>query len=443
MKLNKQQTTFFIGFILLTIFLWMTIFNNSHTINTTEILVNKPWEKEIHIDNHEYLQHYIYSLTGFYHDLPWAIRTSYTIIQISGLALIILLYILFWDVRNRKEKQAIYETLKSIYLYKFKQIATSNRELEKEEVRNILLPNEIPEFSYTQKLSLIDLFLEVRMQIPIQENSFYNIQTALEVMGLQHFMEERLLSSRDNEKLKIIQAIRLLHLNVTDSYVNRILNHRDPDLQKAARLYYILSNEEDPFHYLEGKNQTGSFLPWDMLETHQIFEDCQKLQKELPSFIPALTQMENSAIMEFFIQETAYWGSEQEMNYISRFLDSEKENLRKAALISINLRKMTQSEKKLKDIYYEQPESIKRIILYTLLIIAPFSSLDFFREAFENTSSQLTKRMALQCLWKSEKEGQYIFSLLKEKALPNEKILFLHVENPIIGREKLNLYSIH
>lgn len=423
--------------------LLLSIFNNHHTTDTAGILVDRPWEKDIRTVNLDYLKHYLYLLTGFYHDLPWAVRTSFIIIQLSGLALLVLLYILFWDVRNRKSQQTVYEKLKQTYAGELKSIATSARKLEEDEVRNRLLPNGETEFSYDEKLSLIDLFLEVRMQVQIQENSLQNIQTALVVLGLQHFMEERLLSSKDDEKLKIIQAIRLLHMDVTDSYVSRIVNHRDPDLQKAARLYYVLSNEEAPFMYLEGKSANGTFLPWDMLETHQIFEDCRNLHKKLPSFIPALTELDDLSIMEFFIQETAYWGSDKELEYLFRFLDSDKETLRRAALVSINLRKQVRAENKLKEIYYEQPENIKRTILYTLFTIASSSSLDFFREAFENTSSLLTKRMALQCLWKSGEAGQELFLQLKTRAVPNEKILFLHVENPIVGKENVNLYSIH
>lgn len=37
---------------------------------TSEFLINKPWEKEIHIVNSDYMKHYLYSITGFYKELP-------------------------------------------------------------------------------------------------------------------------------------------------------------------------------------------------------------------------------------------------------------------------------------------------------------------------------------------------------------------------------------
>lgn len=443
MKFNKQRTTLFLLVAALIVWILLSIFNNNHTIDTSETLINKPWEKEIHIDNSDYMKHHLYSLTNFYKELPWAVRTSYSIIQISSLALIILLYILFWDVRNRKMKQRAYTELKDTYFEKLKAIITSATELDTVHIKNELGLNEETLLTYSQKLSLIDLFLELRMQIPISSYSLKNIQHALTAFELQSFMEERLVSGKDSEKLKIIQAIRLLHMEIADSYVARIVNHRDPDLQKAARLYYILSNEEDPFQYMEGKSSNGNFLPWDMLETHQIFEDCKSLNKKLPSFIPVMNRINDYAMVAFFIKETAYWGSENEMNYLFGYLESAEESLRKAALESMNLRKTHHAEQKLKDIYYEQPENIKRVILYTLLIIAPASSVTFFRDAFESTSSQLTKRMALQCLWKADENGRETFKRMKGNARSNDLILFSHVENKIIEREKLSLHSIN
>lgn len=443
MKLNKQGTTLLILAMGIIVLILLSIFNNNHTVDTSEVLIPQPWEKDIRIINSDYMKHYLYSITGFYKELPWAVRTSYTIIQFSSLALLVLLYTLFWDVHNRKKRQKTYTELKNTYFEKLQSIIISTQEKHIQEIKSELSIDDNTEFTYSQKLALIDLFLELRTLITINEYSIKNIQNALIAFSLQQFMEERLLSGKESEKQKIIQAIRLLHMEVTDSYVARIINHRDRNLQKAARLYYILSNEEDPFKYMEGKKTAEVFLPWDMLETHQIFEDCKNLNKKLPSFIPAMTQMNNNTIIEFFIKETAYWGSEKEMNYLFGYLESPEESLRKAALESMNLRKIKHAEQKLKEIYYEQPENIKRVILYTLLVISPTTSIDFFKEAFENTASQLTKRMALQCLWKSDDNGRNTFAQMKENSRINDKILFLHVENKIIEREKLSLHSIN
>lgn len=443
MKFNKQRTTLFILAIAIVIFILMSIFNNNHTVDTSEFLIDKPWEKEIHIVNSDYMKHYLYSITGFYKELPWAVRTSYSIIQVSGLALIVLLYILFWDVRRKKSVQKNYKELKDRYFEKLKDICTRDKEMNEAEIKEILNINDDSVFTYSEKLLLIDMFLELKMNITLNQNSIRNIQNSIKVFRLQEFMEERLIKGKDSEKLKIIQAVRFLQINIPDSYITRLINHRDKDLQKAARLYYIISNDEDPFRYMEGNDRNDNFLMWDVLETHQIFEDCKNTDKHLPSFIPAIKQVNSNSIVEFFIKETAYWGTDKEMKYLTEYLNSEDEKIMKSVLESISLRKTTGEEKKLKEIYYEQPENIKRAILFTLLTTSPESSVSFFSEAFDNTSSQLTKRMALQCLWKAGDEGRKLFAALEEKTDKKDKILFLHVKDSIIDREKLSLHSIN
>ena len=443
MKINKQRTTIFILVTVFIVFILLSIFNNSKTVDTSEAIINKPWEKEISISNSDYMKHYLYSVTGFYKELPWAVRTSYSIIQISSLALIVLLYILFWDVRRKKSIQKSYNQLKKSYFGKLKEICSHETELNDIQIKNILNLNDDYIFTYAQKLQLIDLFLELKMNIDINPYSIKNIQNSIKAFNLQNFMEERLVKGKDSEKLKIIQAIKLLHINIADSYITRLINHRDKDLQKAARLYYVISNDEDPFKYIEGKNGNDNFLSWDMMETHQIFEDCKNIDKKLPSFIPPMKQLNNNSLVEFFIKETAYLGTDKEMEYLTEYLNSENKEVVKSVLESITLRKTSGKENKIKDIYYEEPENIKRIILYTLLVTSAETSIDFFKEAFYNTSSQLTKRKALQCLWKAGDEGKKLFAEMEEKTDSKNKILFLHVKDKIINRKKMSLHSIN
>lgn len=156
-----------------------------------------------------------------------------------------------------------------------------------------------------------------------------------------------------------------------------------------------------------------------------------------------MKQISSNSVVEFFMKETAYWGTEKEMKFLTGYLESEDENVVKSALESLSLRKVKGEENKLKEIYYEQPENIKRVILYTLLTTSPESSITFFVEAFDNTSSQLTKRMALQCLWKAGEEGKKRFTAMEKNADNKNKILFLHVKDSIIDREVLSLHSIN
>lgn len=441
MTLNKRKSFLYLSVLTVIAFIFFSIFNNSHTIETHDTVIDRPWEKYISIYNWDYLKHHLYTLLGVYKGYPWTVWVSYGVIVVSSVAMIALLYVMLWDVYVRKKNDRAYRELKAKYYDKLKALVASEKELTEDEIRDRLDMTPESQFGYVQNLQFIDLLLKLRMETAFTPHTLLNLQRVVRAMGLYEFMEKRLIAGRDRDKMKIIQAIRLLHMEIADSLMARLINHREAGLRKAARLYYILSNEEDPFRYFENNASDKDFLPWDKLETHQLFEDCTRLNKRLPSFIPILGQGQNALFTEFLIKETAYWGSKKESDFLLTYLDSDNESLRKAAIEGVSMRNPDKAAELLTERYYRQPEQLRRAILHALLVIAPIASISFFREAYENTASLLTKRIALYCLWNAGDAGRDTFRRLKETARPNEKILFEHVENEIINQETAGILS--
>lgn len=443
MELNKRKGSLYLLLLAVIAFILLYFFNNSYTVESGGTVMDNPWQKHILIYNWDYLRSFFYTLFGVYEEYPWAVHVSYIVIVASCMAMVLLLYVLLWDVYGRRKQEKIYRQLKAAYYEKLKAVAQAEKELSREEIASALELTSDTNFSYAQRIAFIDLLLELRMKVEFTPFTIRNMQNVVYQLGMYDFMENRLISGKDKDKLKVIQAIRILHMNISDSSMTRLINHRNPALRKAARLYYILSNEEDPFRYFENADGHKDFLPWDMLEMHQLFEDCNRTNKQLPSFIPVMNHLQNQSITEFFIRETAYWGTEKEMEHLTGYLDSDKEAYRKVAIESLSLRKTPHTAEQLKEIYYQQPENIRRVILYALFTISAAGSVAFFKAAYEQTSSQLTKRMALQCLWNAGDEGRSVFGELKDTARKNDMILFQHVENRIINREKVSFRNIN
>lgn len=158
---------------------------------------------------------------------------------------------MLWDVYTRKRKEKIYQELKNAYQEELKTLIFTRQELNQENIlQQLKIAPDFP-FTYTQKLLFIDLLVELRMLTALTPSTLNNMQQIIRALGLYEFMENRLISGKDEDKLKIIQATRLLHIEISDSLMTRLINHRSAELRKAARLYYILSNEEDPFRYFE------------------------------------------------------------------------------------------------------------------------------------------------------------------------------------------------
>lgn len=434
MKLNKTLSTVLIlSFILLLLLLFL--FRSYQMLQSGDTLVSRAWENHILLEGSDYLRHYFYVLTSLYRELPWSVRISYIIIQLSCVVMLLLLYTLLWDVHKRRREMRVYHTLKGKYYLRFQEVAQSEEILTESRLLEILHIDKDIHFSYSESMALIDILLEFNMEAELSPFAIANMQSAMNLMGLVRFMEDRMVKGKEKEIENVIEALRILHIELPDSFVTGLVNHRDIQLRKAARLYYIISNMEDPFLYFEDNRQKVRFVPWDMLETHQIFSVCHSMRKQLPSFIPVMDRLDGHEIKEFFIKETAYWGSSCDMEHLLRFLQHPELSVRKAAIESVAIRQIEEAEDILKEMYYMQTEELKREILHTLYVVAPHSSDNFFAQAYHDTSSMLTKRVALRCLLKSGNEGIALFHTLKAKAEPAEQILFQHVEDPLIDRE--------
>lgn len=200
----------------------------------------------------------------------------------------------------------MFNTLKNKYYRTLNNIADADRVLSPAELYERINPEAISETSEAFRMQWIELFILLRADTDLKEPAITNIRHTMELLGLNEFMENRLIYGADKEKLRVIQAARLLDMQLPDSVMAGIVNNRNVRLHKAARFYYMLINKDDPYLYFENDKMNDPFTVWDRLELHQLFKDCHDAGKRLPSFIPLIRQLSNPEIAAFFIRETAF-----------------------------------------------------------------------------------------------------------------------------------------
>lgn len=424
----KKSTKILISVLssLLIVCLFFVLFYESNSGLQDEILF--PWETYIGLKGTDYVLYYLSLWQGKLADYPWVIQISYLIIITCCFAVSILFFIMAWNFVLRKKSNRLYLTLYNKYYEALLSIAKARNVMTENEIYAIIRPDLIKETSYSYNIKWIELFIALRADIEFGDIAIKNLQTTFNLTGLTNFMEERLTSGKESDKLKVLQAARVLNMQLANNAMSQLVNSRYLPLRKAARFYYILTNEDDPYLFFEEKESREDFLTWDEIELHQLFEDCKKLGKNLPSFLPLIRQISDPQRIAFFIKETAYWGSTAEMSYLTEYFDSPVPEFRQAAFEGMGIRKFAEAEEAMCDRYYSQPETLRRIILKSILEIDSGKAVPFFRDAFLNSASRFTKRTALLCLWKYSKEGKEVFMQLKEQALEHEQILFNHVE---------------
>lgn len=396
---------------------------------TLSFLTDEPWSIDTRLSGMDHFRYLFYAVAGRYAEYAWAVRTSYAIVLTCCIAVLMLSVIMGYDVVKRRKKTRHYQKLQQQYGQVLRNLAKSENRMAEPEIAQSLQTALSTPWNYDYKLLWIDLFTEVRIESDVRNEGLANLQQAMQLLGLTDFMEKRLIQGKDRDKLRIIQAVRLLEMPVADSVMARLVNHRNRELRKAARIYYMLVNRDNPYRFFEQDEIGGDLLPWDRLELHQLFADCMAREKRLPSFVPLMERSQNPALISFLILETAYWGHDEEIGYLTSYFQASHPDLRKAAFQAMGIRRYHEAEKELQSIFYAQTEELRRIILHSLLQIHSGESIHFFGEAYRKSASDQTRLSALACLWLSGTEGQANFHLLEKQAPPEEQTLFNHVSN--------------
>lgn len=248
--MTKKHIKFIWIFILLIVgFLIFFYYYNSPDTDLP-VLVDAPWERNSGFLGVDRLRYVLSSIIGRYEGYPWAVRISYGVVVISCIAVLLLSCLMVYDVLRRRYSIARFNWLQQHYGKGLRQIAaTSERKMSMEEIERVLNIDSMREWSYADKLLWIDLFTIVRMEVKMQGEGLPNLQRAIHLLNLTEFMETRLAQGRDRDKLRIIQGVRLLEMEMPDSAMARLVNHRRGALRKAARFYYMLINRDDPYRF--------------------------------------------------------------------------------------------------------------------------------------------------------------------------------------------------
>lgn len=219
----------------------------SHTVHSSASGEVLPWESEINLTGTNYIAYLYQSIKGDYAQYPWVVQISYLIVLLCILGVLVLAVLMSWDIYQRKKSLRMFNRLKERYYGTLSKIAKSDRALSHAEIETLINPEDITETSDSYRMKWIELFILLRADTDLKEPSVTNIRRTMELLGLSEFMESKLIYGADKEKLRVIQAARLLDLQLPDSIMAGIVNNRNVRLHKAARFYYMLINKDDPY----------------------------------------------------------------------------------------------------------------------------------------------------------------------------------------------------
>ena len=380
--------------------------------------------------------YYYYLYKHLFAGYPWVVRIAYSVVLLCCLSFLILVLTMSVDIYLRRRNRKKYEQLRDQYEQKLIDVCLAKVEnLPTDEIKRRIDYKE-KKWKHWELRQWAYVFINVSTHTNTLNPNLTNIQRAMHMVGFNDYMEKRLVQGRHSQRVRVIQCVRLTNMELPTSAMAHLLNHKDLRLRRAARLYYIATSKADPMRTFEvNEKGKGVMTTWDKMELHEVFYKVTDAGNSLPSFIPFMQKMENPELVKFFINETAYWGTDADMEFLFQYFNSPSFEYREAAFQSMGLRKFRKGEEGMKKVYHKQTEHLRRCILHALLDIQSGKSLPFFIDSYETATSDFTRRAALRCIWMSGTKGHIAFNRLKAKAPEDQQLFFEHVESPIINND--------
>ena len=185
-----------------------------------------------------------------------------------------------------------------------------------------------------------------------------------------------------------------------------------------SRMCFILASTANPYHYLREELDTNLGL-WHKMMLHRMFAWASANERQMPQFLVLAKELHNEASGAFLIQETAYWGSENEKASLHNIFLSPIFSHRKAALHAVAILRDASQEQAAIDSYDQQPEPIRQEVIKTVYAINSGKHTNFFVEAFRKSTSKRTREVALSSLYTYGSDGRRTFELLRDECIRN------------------------
>lgn len=357
------------------------------------------------------LKYYWHLTENNFAGYSWQIVTAYNITMYSIITLVVLFCMFWFKVWRQKKRVKKQKELREYYVGKFHTILGSAEELKPTQILAILEKSQ-DEVLKNDPYYYAQLLEETRMDM-YEIVYLPNMQTLASTLGVCEHFERQLLQRKD--VFRTLQMLLMLQLTVSEGRLANYVNHANNEIRMMARLNYITCSSNEPYRYLlEELNQEQSLYRPMIL--NYIFGWMKFREQRMPNFLDLSDRVEDPHSAAYLLHEVAYWGNDEEKADIKNYFLSEKLPVRSAAIEVATALRDTEAEENLKKSYFHQPEDIRRQVLRALLSMRTGKQTEFFKKAFELSSSRETRETALYCLYEYGNDGRRMFELMRHDA---------------------------
>ena len=375
----------------------------------------------------ELIKYYLNLLENNFSGYPWQIVTSYTI-AMTCIIMLVVLFMLFlfrvWRHQRRKKKE------KEIYEYysdKFHLILGSAETLTHEEILEMLGQTE-DDIRKNDTYYYANILEEARMAL-YEIVCLPNMQTLATSLGVVDRFTFQLLKHKD--VFRTLQMLLMLQITVNEGLLANYVNHTNREIRMMARLNYITCSRNIPYRYLLTELNEEQSLYRPMILNY-VFGWMMFQERLMPNFLNLADRVTNEDSAAYLIKEVAYWGKDNEKEEVKNYFLDSRLKVRSAAIEVVAILGDTNAEDKLVESYFQQPEHIRQEVLRTLLALNSGKRTEFFKEAYELSSSRETHYVALLCLYKYGNSGRRLFEIMRNEADDETRMLIDQVDSMVL-----------
>lgn len=375
----------------------------------------------------ELIKYYLNLLENNFSGYPWQIVTSYTI-AMTCIIMLVVLFMLFlfrvWRHQRRKKKE------KEIYEYysdKFHLILGSAETLTHEEILEMLGQTE-DDIRKNDTYYYANILEEARMAL-YEIVCLPNMQTLATSLGVVDRFTFQLLKHKD--VFRTLQMLLMLQITVNEGLLANFVNHTNREKRMMARLNYITCSRNIPYRYLITELNEEQSLYRPMILNY-VFGWMMFQERLMPNFLNLADRVTNEDSAAFLVREVAYWGKENEKEEVKNYFLDERLKVRSAAIEVVAMLGDVNAEEKLVESYFMQPEHIRQEVLRALLSLNSGRQTEFFKKAYEISSSRETHVVALQCLYQYGNSGRRLFEIMRSQADEETRKLIDQVDSAVL-----------
>ena len=375
----------------------------------------------------ELIKYYLNLLENNFSGYPWQIVTSYTI-AMTCIIMLVVLFMLFlfrvWRHQRRKKKE------KEIYEYysdKFHLILGSAETLTHEEILEMLGQTE-DDIRKNDTYYYANILEEARMAL-YEIVCLPNMQTLATSLGVVDRFTFQLLKHKD--VFRTLQMLLMLQITVNEGLLANFVNHTNREIRMMARLNYITCSRNIPYRYLITELNEEQSLYRPMILNY-VFGWMMFQERLMPNFLNLADRITNEDSAAFLVREVAYWGKENEKEEVKNYFLDERLKVRSAAIEVVAMLGDVNAEEKLVESYFMQPEHIRQEVLRALLSLNSGRQTEFFKKAYEISSSRETHVVALQCLYQYGNSGRRLFEIMRSQADEETRKLIDQVDSAVL-----------